>query len=124
MEEKRKTRLMEVLERGIEVLDVAPYYLNAVVGYGYIGYVVPCEAEKGKQFNLILRVCNDEAMFKGPTITMTIFSIFRYEPDGKRKNIASPLIGREVILTPISSEGVINNYYFITGTFKLKNEPP
>ena len=125
MSEENARAIAKLLKHGVEVKNKAPTYMNAVVGFGNLGYIIGLNVIEGKQLNVVLEVENSRALLKQTTIAMRIHSIFGLEPGGKEKNINLDVIGREVILTPNCKEcRVISDHYAINGTLTLKEEPP
>ena len=117
--------IVERLKEGVEVLRKAPYYMNGIVGEGYVGYTISLENAYGRQIDAILKVRNDKALFEAPTITMTVHMLYHFTASGKKERIESTLVNHAVILMPkTESQKVINDYYAITGIIKLKEEPP
>lgn len=123
MSEEKERWLRQRLEKGVEVKHIPPYYMNAVVGEGYVGYVIALTDDNNKQVNVVLKVRNNRELFDNNPIIMTVHSVFYYENSGKEKRIEASVIGREVTLNSNASSA-ISPHYYITGIFTLKEKVP
>lgn len=117
--------LTEALQRGIEVTQKPPHYFNAVVGKGNVGYLLPTFVGH-RQYNLVLRLANNEEVFKAQTLKMSIHSIFFDSSQKDHEIVESPLVGKTVVLKADENQrpDIINSFYCITGTITLECKPP
>ncbi len=107
--------LTERLKSGLSVKEKFPTMYQGEFGFGY-----EVSIKRNKEIYFIMFV--KKGVHKpDETITLTIHEIYRYYPSECKKEPLRglALIGKKVILTPMSNLKAARNDYSITGTLTL-----